>query len=130
MFSRGRFTGLLAALQRKSGRVSRAAKPFILTLDSRGRFLLLRDPVPEEYHQLRVDDAPVLAPACPLCGDIHHRQIQHLKQTVIGRKYRFGFRDLAKLPVEAFNGVGGINQPPDLLWELEVCAEIRPILPP
>lgn len=34
---------------------------------------------------------PVLTVTCPLFGNVHGCQIQHFQQTVIGRKYHFGF---------------------------------------
>lgn len=62
-----------------------------------------------------MDDAPVLAPPSPFLGNIHHSQVQHFQQTVIGGENRLGPGHLAKLAVEALNGVGGIDQPPDFL---------------
>ena len=50
---------------------------------------LVRQPVSEKHLQLGVDNAPIPALARPLLGDVHHRQIQHLQQAVIGRKYGF-----------------------------------------
>ena len=38
--------------------------------------------------------------------------------------------DLAKLAIEALNGIGRIDQPANLLRELEIRAQIRPIFPP
>ena len=35
-----------------------------------------------------------------------------------------------QLPVEAFYGIGRIDQLSELLWELEVSAEIRPVFVP
>jgi hypothetical protein len=79
---------------------------------------------------LGVYDAPVLPPASPLSCDIHHGQIEHFQQAVISRKYRFRLGHLAKLSVEALNGIGGIDQSPNLLGELEIGAEIWPVFPP
>ena len=39
--------------------------------------------------QLGMDLSPVLAVACPFLRDIHHCQIQHFQQAVVGRKYGF-----------------------------------------
>ena len=77
-----------------------------------------------------MDPAPILPPAGPFFRNIHHRQIQHLEQAVISRKDRFCLRHLAELPVEALNGIGGIDEPTHLLRVLEVGAEIRPVVPP
>lgn len=60
--------------------------------------------------------------------NIYHGQIDHLEETVVCRKDRLGFGHFAELSVEAFNGVGGIDQPLHRLWVLEIGAETRPIL--
>ena len=106
--------------------MSRAA----FTLDVRAGFLLFRDPVPEENHQLSVDRAPVLPPARPFLRDVHHGEIEHFEKAVVGGKDGFCFGHFPKLAVEALDGVGGVDQPPHLLRILEIGAEIRPILPP
>ena len=77
-----------------------------------------------------MDHAPALPPAGPLFGNIHHGQIQHFQQAVIGGEYGFGLGHLAQLAVEALNGIGGIDQPPDLLGVLEVGAQVGPVVPP
>ena len=46
-------------------------------------------PVSEKYLQLGVDNAPIPALACPFFRDVHHRQIQHFQQAVIGREHGF-----------------------------------------
>ena len=55
---------------------------------------------------LSVDLAPVLLPSCPLFGNVHHSQIEHFQQTVIGRKHCFGFGNFTKLAVKPLNGIG------------------------
>lgn len=77
-----------------------------------------------------MDDTPVLPPSSPLFGNIHHGQVQHFQQAVIGGKDRFSLGHLAELAVKALNGVGGVDQSAHLLGVLEVCAEIGPIGPP
>ena len=74
----------------------------------------LRHALGEVDSYLGVDHTPVLPPAGPLLRDIHHGQIQHFQQAVIGGKHGFGFGHLAQLAVETLNGVGGVNQPPHL----------------
>ena len=69
---------------------------------------------------LGVDHAPILPPTGPLFRNIHHRQIQHLEHAVIGGEHRFCLGHFAKLTVEAFNGIGGIDEPAYLLRILEV----------
>lgn len=71
--------------------------------------------------------APILPTARPLFRDVRHSQIQHLKQAVIRGEHGFGFRDLSKLTVESLNRICGVNQPPELLRELEIGTEIRPV---
>ena len=66
----------------------------------------------------------------PLFRDIHHCQIQHLQQAVIGGKNRLGLGHLAQLTIKSLDGVGGVNQSPDCLRNLEIGAQIRPIVLP
>lgn len=82
---------------------------------------LIRQPVSEKYLKLGVNNTPITPFSCPLLGDVHHRQIQHFQQTVIGRKHGFRFGNLAQLAVETLYGVGGINQCPNLLRILKIC---------
>ena len=77
--------------------------------------------------ELRVYLRPVLPTASPLFGDVQHGEIQHLEQAVICRENSLGFSHLPQLPIEALYGIGRINQPPKLLRELEICAEICPV---
>ena len=69
-----------------------------------------------------MDHAPVLAPASPFLYNVHHGQIEHFQQTVIGGENCLGLRYLPELAVESFNGIGGVNQSADLLRKLEVGA--------
>ena len=92
--------------------------------------VLLRHAVSKEHRQLRVDQTPVLTPAGPFSGNVHHGQIQHFQQTVVRGKDRLGFGDLPKLAVETLDGVGGIDQPANLLGILEVGAQMYPVVPP
>jgi len=71
---------------------------------------------------LGVDRAPVLPPACPLLRDVHHGEIEHLEKAVVGGKDGFRFGHFPKLAVEALDGVGGVDQPPQLLRILEIGA--------
>ena len=65
---------------------------------------------------LGVDQAPILPPSGPLFRNIHHGQIQHFQQAVIGGKDGLGLGNLAQLAaVEPLNGIGGVNQPAHLL---------------
>ena len=66
-------------------------------------------PVSKVDSQLSVDDAPILAPARPFLGDVHHGQIQHLQQAVVCWENRLGLGHLPQLAVKALNGVGGID---------------------
>ena len=67
---------------------------------------LLRHALGEVDSHLGVDHTPVLPPAGPLLRDIHHGQIQHFQQAVIGGKHGFGFGHLTQLAVEALDGIG------------------------
>ena len=69
-------------------------------------FLLLRHPICVIDRQLGMNDAPTLPPSGPFLRNVHHGEIQHFQQTVIRRKNRLGFGDLAKLAIEALNGIG------------------------
>ncbi len=77
-----------------------------------------------------MNDAPILPPASPFPGNVHHSQIQHFQQAVIGREYGLGLGHLSKLSVKSLNRVGGVDQPPDLLGVLEVGAQVGPVFPP
>ena len=92
--------------------------------------MLFGYPVAIIDHKLSIDSAPVLTAASPFFRDVLHSQIQHFEKAVICRKYGLGFRDLLQLAIEAFYGIGRIDQLPQLLRELEICAEIRPVFVP
>ena len=77
-----------------------------------------------------MDDAPILATACPFLRYIYHGKIEHFQQTVICREYGLGLRHLTELAVEAFYGIGGIDKPPEFRRVLEIGAEIRPVVAP
>ena len=90
----------------------------------------LRHAIRKEYSQLSVDHAPVLPSASPFLRDIHHGQVQHFQQTVIGGEHGFCLGHFPKLTVEALDGIGRIDQAANLLGVLEIGAEIRPVIPP
>ena len=74
-----------------------------------------------------MDLTPVLPPSRPLFGNIHHSQIKHFQQTVIGGKHRFGFGNLAQLTVKSLNGIGRVDQSANFLGKFEVGTQIRPV---
>ena len=92
--------------------------------------MLFRYPVTVVNDQLSIDAAPVLTTAGPFFRDVLHSQIQHLEKAVICRKYGLCLGYFSKLTIEAFYGIGCIDQLSELLWELEICAEIRPVFVP
>ena len=92
--------------------------------------LLFRYPVAVVDHKLSVDAAPVLTATGPFFRDVLHSQIQHLKKAVICRKYGLRLGYFPKLTVESSYGIGRIDQLAKLLRELEICAEICPIIVP
>lgn len=61
---------------------------------------------------------PVLPPSCPFFRIVKHGQVQHFEQAVVCRENSLGLGHLAKLAVEALNGVCRIDQPAELLREL------------
>lgn len=77
-----------------------------------------------------MDLPPILTMACPFFRDVHHRQIQHFQQSVIGRKYGPGFCDFPQLTVESLDHVGRVDQAPDRLRLLEIGGQIRPVIFP
>ena len=62
-----------------------------------------------------MDNAPILAAACPFLRYVHHGKVEHFQQAVICREYRLGLCYLAELAVEAFYGVGGIDKPSEFI---------------
>ena len=92
--------------------------------------MLFRYSITVVDHKLSVDAAPVLTAASPFFRDVLHSQIKHFEKAVISRKYGLCLSHFLQLPVEAFYGIGRIDQLSELLWELEVSAEIRPVFVP
>ena len=92
--------------------------------------MLFGYPVAVVDHKLSVDAAPVLTATGPLFRDVLHSQIQHFEKAVISGKYRLCLSYFFQLTVEAFYGIGRIDQISELLWKLEVSAEIRPVFVP
>ena len=92
--------------------------------------MLFGYPVAIIYHKLSVDAAPVLTATGPLFRDVLHSQIQHFEKAVISGKYRLCLSYFFQLTVEAFYGIGRIYQLSELLWKLEICAEIWPVFVP
>ena len=77
-----------------------------------------------------MDQVPVLTPSVPFFRNVHHRQIQHFQQAVVGRKNGFGLGDFPQLAVKALYRVGCIDQATNRFRVLEIGAQIRPVLPP
>ena len=77
-----------------------------------------------------INDAPILTSTGPFCGDIHHCQIQNLQKVVVGGKDSLRLRDFTELTVIVFNGIGRVDKCSDLLWVLEIGAQIGPVIPP
>ena len=90
---------------------------------------------PDSLSSKKISSCEWICPqSCRLSGpffrDIHHGQIQHFQQAVVGGEHGFGFCHLAQLAVEALDGIGGVNQPPHLLRVLEIGAQVCPVVPP
>ena len=77
-----------------------------------------------------MDLTPILTVACLFLWDIHHSQIQHFQETIVGRKYRLGFGDLLELTVKSLNCIGGIDQTADRFRVLKISRKIRPVVLP
>ena len=92
--------------------------------------MLLGNPVAVVDYQLSVDAVPVLSATSPLFSYVFHSQIQHFEKAVICRKYGLCLSHFLELSVEAFYGIGCIDQLSELLRELEISAEIRPVFVP
>ena len=92
--------------------------------------MLFGYPVTVVNDQLSVDSTPVLTATGPLFRNVLHSQIQHFEKAVISGKYRLCLSYFFQLTVEAFYGIGCIDQLSELLWELEVSAEIWPVFVP
>lgn len=56
-----------------------------------------------------MDLPPILSVSGPFFRDIHHGQIQHFQEALIGREYRLRFRDLPQLLVKSLDGIRGID---------------------
>ena len=80
--------------------------------------------------QIRVNSAPILTSASPLFRDVHHCQIQHLKQAVIRREDGLCFGNFPQLAVEAFYRIGRINQLSQFLWVFKIGTEICSVISP
>ena len=92
--------------------------------------MLFGYPVAVVNHKLSIDAAPVLTATGPFFRDVLHSQIQHLKKAVICRKYGLCLGYFSQLAIEAFYGIGRIDQLSQFLRKLEICAEIRPVFVP
>ena len=102
---------------------------FISTLDA-AAFFMLRQPLGKENLQLGMNLPPILAPARPFFGNIHHGKIEHFEQTVIGRKNTLVFGDFPQLTIESLNGICRINQGSDFYGVFEIGCQIYPIISP
>ena len=77
-----------------------------------------------------MDLAPVLPVACPFLRNVHHGQIQHFQQAVIGWEYGFGFGHFPQLAVEPFDCIRRVNQTPHRFWIFEISGQCRPVVVP
>ena len=77
-----------------------------------------------------MDDAPILAAACPFLRYVHHCKVENFQQAVVCREYGLGRCHLTKLSVEALYGIGGIDKPPELSRVLEIGAGVGSVDPP
>ena len=89
--------------------------------------LLERHPVPEEYLKLGMYLRPILTLARPLPCDVHSGKVEHLEKNIVIGENSLVLRHFSQLPIETFNGVGGVDESPDLLRILEIGRKLRPV---
>ncbi len=70
----------------------------------------MTDPVGEENRQLEEHLSPVLHTSRPFAGNVHCRQVQHLKQGFIGWENTLSLGYLTKLSVVAFDHIGRVDK--------------------
>ena len=80
--------------------------------------MLLGHTLGEVDGQLGADQAPALTPPGPLFGDIHHSQVQHFQQAVVGGKDGFCLGHLAQLVDDTVLNLG--------LREYRVNGRVKP----
>lgn len=88
------------------------------------------DPVSEVDHQVHQNISLVLDRHCPFLRHLHRYQIQLLQKGIIADKNALGFSGFTEMGVEILNGVGGIDDSPDLLGVLEHGSQLVQMLPP
>src|SRR5690606_10765663 len=66
----------------------------------------------------------------PLFFDVHYSQVNGFLSRHIISKLHFGFSILSDTPVEVFDGIGGVNDFPDLQWKVKVIGKIIPVITP
>ena len=67
--------------------------------------------------------------AVPFGRYVPHRKKQQLQKRIIGREHRPSLCNLPQLPVEAFYGIGCIDQAPHLVWIPKEGCELIPVVP-
>ena len=77
-----------------------------------------------------MDLAPILTVTSPFLRDIHHGQIQHFQETLVGRAHRLGFCDLLQLTVKSVDCIGCIDQASNCFRILEIGGKICPVVLP
>ena len=66
----------------------------------------------------------------PPSGQIEQGQIEQFPHRLVCGESAFGLDDLAQSPVHGFDGIGGIDDLPDLLWEGEERGQMVPVSAP
>lgn len=77
-----------------------------------------------------MDLRPLAAFNCPFPRYVYSGDVEHLKKCVVIRENSFVFRHFSKLPIEILNGVGRVDDRPNLLRKFEIGRKLRPMLPP
>ena len=66
----------------------------------------------------------------PPSGQIEQSQIEQFPGRLVCGESAFGLDDLAQSPVHGFDGIGSVDDLPDLLWEGEERAQVVPVPAP
>ena len=81
-------------------------------------------------HQLVKDQRPIRNGHGPLFEDISVSQEKQFTSRFGGRENAFGFGDFAQLAMVAFDGIGGVDQAPDLSGISEEGRQVLPVVLP
>src|SRR5438270_2951886 len=84
----------------------------------------------EEYRELAEDVAPVADGSLPLLLHLGQGQVEELIDGLVGREVAPVLEQLAKGAVQGLDGVSGVDDLPDVRWEVEEGNDPLPVAPP